>query len=75
MGFRPGADAGPLRPRPAHRPQALAFARADARIPHVTFLLPPSRTRLRGLERLGARFVGAVDYEGRPFRKYRLDTG
>ena len=54
--------------------QALAFARADTRIPYVTFLLPPSRTRLRGLDRLGARFAGAVDYAGRRFLKYRVET-
>lgn len=53
---------------------ALGFARADPRIPFVTFLLPPSRTRLRALDRLGARHVGTVDYQGAPFRKYRLDT-
>ncbi|WP_172292921.1 GNAT family N-acetyltransferase [Pseudoruegeria sp. HB172150] len=53
---------------------ALAFARADERIPYVTFLLPPSRRHLRGLDRLGARFVGEVDYDGSTFRKYRLDT-
>lgn len=53
---------------------ALSFARADERIPFVTFLLPPSRRRLRGLERLGARFVGEVEHEGARFLKYRLDT-
>ena len=26
------------------------------------------------LERLGARFLGEVDYAGATFRKYRLDT-
>lgn len=54
--------------------KALAFARADDRIPYVTFLLPPSRRHLRGLDRLGARFLGTIDYEGRPFRRYRLET-
>lgn len=53
---------------------ALAFARYDERIPFVTFLLPPSRNNLGALDRLGARFVGEVDYEGRTFRKFRLDT-
>jgi hypothetical protein len=53
---------------------AIRFARADERIPSVTFLLPPSRQRLRGLERLGARFIAEVEHEGAGFRKYRLDT-
>ena len=53
---------------------ALEFARADARIPFVTFLLPPSRKSLRGLARLGTQFVGEVEYEGACFRKYRLET-
>jgi len=55
--------------------KALEFARADARIPWITFLLPPSRRHVRGLERLGARMVGEIDYEGEVFRKYRLETG
>lgn len=55
--------------------KALAFARADDRIPYVTFLLPPSRQRLGALARLGARPVGEVDYEGARFRKFRLETG
>jgi len=54
--------------------QAIAFARADARIAYVTFLLPPSRTRLGGFARLGARFVGRVSYDGAAYMKYRLDT-
>ncbi|MEX0369429.1 MAG: GNAT family N-acetyltransferase [Tateyamaria sp.] len=54
--------------------QALSFAAADARIPFVTFLLPPSRTKLRALERLGAVEVGRVDYDGAEFLKFRLDT-
>jgi hypothetical protein len=58
---------------PAITRKAFAFARADARVPYVTFLLPPSRTRLAALRRLGARFVGEVDYQGAVFRKYRLD--
>lgn len=53
---------------------ALEFARGDERIPFVTFLLPPSRTRLRALARLGARFVGEVEQDGARFRKYRLET-
>ncbi|MAC39308.1 MAG: GNAT family N-acetyltransferase [Oceanicaulis sp.] len=54
--------------------KALAFARADARIPYVTLLLPPSRRHMRGLERLGAEMTGEVTYEGEVFRKYRLET-
>lgn len=54
--------------------RALEFARADSRIPSVTFLLPPSRTRVGALGRLGATFVGEVDYDGAPFRKYRVMT-
>lgn len=55
--------------------RAIAFARADERIPYVTLLLPPSRKHLRGLDRLGARRVGNVSYDGAAFLKYRLDTG
>lgn len=54
--------------------KALAFARADARIPYVTFLLPPSRRNLGALARIGATFVGEVVYEEKLFRKYRLQT-
>ena len=54
--------------------RALAFARGDPRIPFVTFLLPPSRTRLKGLARLGASQVGETLYAGNRFLKYRLDT-
>ncbi|WP_282607824.1 GNAT family N-acetyltransferase [Pelagibius sp. Alg239-R121] len=54
--------------------KAIEFAIADERIPFVTFLLPPSRKNLGGLARLGARFVGEIDYEGAKFLKYRLDT-
>ena len=54
--------------------KAIAFAKADERIPFVTFLLPPSRKNFRALERLGARFVGETEYEGCVFRKFRLET-
>lgn len=54
--------------------KALAFARADPRIPFVTFLLAPTRGHVRGLERRGARFAGEVEHEGARFRKFRLDT-
>lgn len=53
---------------------AIGFAKADARIPFVTFLLPPSRRHLRGFQRLGARFVAEVEHEGAGFLKYRLET-
>ena len=54
--------------------KALAIARADPRIPFVTFLLPPSRRHLGALQRLGARELGHADYAGHSFRKFRLDT-
>lgn len=54
--------------------QAIGFAKADPRLPYVTFLLPPSRKRLGSLARLGARFVAEVDYQGETFLKYRLET-
>ena len=39
---------------PAIVGKLLEFAKADPRIEFVTFLLPPSRTNLSGLKRLGA---------------------
>ncbi|PQA88785.1 GNAT family N-acetyltransferase [Marinicaulis flavus] len=54
--------------------KAIGFAIADKRIPYVTFLLPPSRKQLGGLNRLGAAFVGETEYDGAVFLKYRLDT-
>ena len=54
--------------------KAIAFARRDERIPFVTFLLPPSRTRLSALRRLGARFVEEVEHDGARFLKFRLET-
>ena len=54
--------------------KAVAFAVADPRIPFVTFLLPPTRTKLGALERLGAEQVGEVAYDGERFLKFRLDT-
>jgi len=53
---------------------AISFARADVRIPYVTFLLPPSRKNLGALSRLGARFVKEIEYDGTPFLKYRMET-
>ncbi len=54
--------------------QALDFARADPRIPSVTFLLPPSRRHLGALARLGAHPEGTVQLSGQTFRKFRLRT-
>lgn len=54
--------------------RALAFARADPRIPFVTFLLPPSRRHVGALFRLGARCVGTVRSGHATFRKFRLET-
>ncbi|MGH1477413.1 MAG: GNAT family N-acetyltransferase [Geminicoccales bacterium] len=54
--------------------KAIEFAFADARIPFVTFLLPPTRKNLGALNRLGAIFVGELDYQGAKFLKYRLQT-
>ncbi|MEO3413540.1 GNAT family N-acetyltransferase [Roseovarius sp. CAU 1744] len=54
--------------------KAFDVARADARIPFVTFLLPPSRKNLGALQRMGARFIGEVDYDGARFLKYRIET-
>ena len=53
---------------------ALDFARRDPRIPHVTFLLPPSRRNLGALYRMGARAVGSQDHSGKSFLKFQLDT-
>lgn len=54
--------------------KAIDFAIADARIPFVTFLLPPTRKNLRALDRLGATEVGRVTYDGAAFTKFRLQT-
>ena len=51
---------------------AMALARGDDRIPSVTFLVPPSRTKLGALERLGATWVSDIEYDGTTFRKFRL---
>ena len=59
---------------PAITAKALDFARADVRIPYVTFLLPLSRRHLRGLARIGAAYVGEVEYAGSRFLKFSLDT-
>ena len=54
--------------------KAIEFAVADARIPYITFLLPPSRKNLGALKRLGAKPVGEINYDGAKFLKYRLET-
>ena len=54
--------------------KALDFARADPRIPSVTFLLPPSRLRLAALRRIGAVEEGESVIEGARFRRFRLMT-
>lgn len=54
--------------------KALGFAAADDRIPYVTFLLPPSRKNLGALQKLGARQIGEIDYDGTTFLKFRLET-
>lgn len=54
--------------------KALAFARRDARIPFVTFLLPPSRKKLGALARMGARYIGEATHSGSMFLKFRLET-
>ena len=52
----------------------LTYAKQDPKISAITFLLPPSRKNLGALTRLGAAFVGLIDYDGASFRKYRLET-
>ncbi|MEM7686135.1 MAG: GNAT family N-acetyltransferase [Pseudomonadota bacterium] len=54
--------------------RALDFARAEERIPFVTFLLPHSRKNLGALGRLGARQIGEVEYDGATFLKFQLET-
>ncbi len=54
--------------------QAMAFARADARISEVTFLLPPNRRSLGALERMGAKQMDPITYDGVAFLKYRMDV-
>lgn len=54
--------------------KAIEFAKADARIDFVTFLLPPSRKNLGALSRGGAKFIEKVEYDGEIFKKFRLET-
>ena len=39
----------------------------------VTILLPPSRTRMKGLARLGFVPAGEIEYAGHRFLKFRLE--
>ncbi|WP_348645488.1 GNAT family N-acetyltransferase [Jannaschia sp. S6380] len=54
--------------------KAIDFAVADARIPFVTFLLPPSRKNLGALRKIGAQSLGEIEYDGAKFLKFRLET-
>lgn len=54
--------------------KALTFARADVRIPFVTFHLPATRKNHAVLLRLGARFIGEIVNNGARFLKYRIET-
>ncbi len=54
--------------------QALEFAREDARIETVQFLLAPTRRSVKALVRMGAEEVGEVRYGGQTFRRFLLDT-
>ncbi len=54
--------------------KAISLAKTDERIPFVTFLLPLSRTKLRALEKMGARRIGVIDHDGTSFIKFRLET-
>jgi RimJ/RimL family protein N-acetyltransferase len=54
--------------------KALDFARSDPRIASVTFLLPPSRTKLAAFKRMGAVFEKSINYENEIFLRFRLLT-
>lgn len=54
--------------------KAIQYAITDERIPYVTALLPPSRKHLGALRRFGARQVDEIDYDGKRFLKFRLET-
>lgn len=51
--------------------RGLMARRAELGIGPVSLLLPPSRSRTRGLARLGFAPAGELDYEGRRFLKFR----
>lgn len=44
--------------------------RKELGIGPVSILLPPSRTRMRGLARIGFAFDGELEYEGQRFLKF-----
>jgi len=52
--------------------QALEFARGDARIETVQFLLAPTRRSVKALARMGAKEEGEVRYGGQTFRRFLL---
>mgnify|MGYP002335727567 CR=1 FL=1 len=58
----------------AIRRQALEFARSDARIETVQFLLAPTRRSVKALARMGAKEEGEVRYGGQTFRRFLLDV-
>lgn len=45
--------------------------RMELGIGPVSIMLPPSRSRVRGLARLGFAWVGELEYEGQRFLKFR----
>jgi RimJ/RimL family protein N-acetyltransferase len=53
--------------------QALEFAREEARIETVQFLLALTRRSVKVLTRMGAEEVGDVRYGGQTFRRFLLD--
>lgn len=53
----------------------LAHAFDELGLDSVITLLPPSRTRVAALHRLGFRADGRVAIDGEPFVRYRLERG
>ena len=51
----------------------LSYAFGELELTHVLVLFPPTRTRVRGLLRLGFRRDGVDEVEGEAFVRYRLD--
>lgn len=54
--------------------QIIKRAFAEMGFDSVTILLPPTRTRVKGILRLGFYPDGKVDLEGECFLRYRLDA-
>lgn len=50
----------------------LAKGFAEIGLDSLTILLPPSRTRLKSLDRMGYRPDGEIEYAGHRFLKFRL---